>query len=188
MSLTKAEIKNLDTKKNISVDSEKTKERFKVDFSATSKSQKDEIAELSGHTTNSQYRVAKTGSIGIATVIATAQVLNISPFWYTGETDTKDELSDELLNDFLSQHGAAVKQKRKYTKKNKSVSEVVKTSESAEIIVADSVTETDIVVANDNETILKFEDAAKLLEALYIGARFSADVAEKLAQVKKSLV
>jgi len=91
--------------KNVSVDAEKTKLRFKEDFTSASRADKNTIAELTGQNKNSIYRVYNTGSLGARLVLAISSVLNVTPFYYTGEHDEKEPFQDTLMLSFLKKHG-----------------------------------------------------------------------------------
>lgn len=128
MLLTQEHMKNM-KQKSVSVDTVKTMERFKQDFSAANAATKNEIAELSGQKHASIYRVYSHGTANARLVLAMAQVLTVSPYFYTGAEDEKTQLTDELLLRFLNEHGygdiaeelskSVEKPKRKYNKKSK---------------------------------------------------------------------
>lgn len=116
--------------KDVSRDTEKTKERFAEDFKTATNREKTRIVELSGQKRNSIYRVFKTGAANARLVLAMAEVLDVTPFYYTGEQDTKDPLQDAFLLLFLKKLGydkllaelgeeEAPKSKRKYNRKAK---------------------------------------------------------------------
>jgi hypothetical protein len=92
---------------NVSKDIEKTKQRVKDDFSALKSKQKEEVVVLSGINRTSIYRVFKTGAVSAKIVLAMAQNLNVSPFYYTGEADDKGVYSEEALASFLIDKGYA---------------------------------------------------------------------------------
>jgi hypothetical protein len=106
-------------KMNASKDQEKSRERIDSDYKATSKKQKDELEALSGLSANSFYNAGKSGGASPKVVLALAQVLGVSPFYYTGKTDEKEPLTDKLINQFLLEIGAnaPVKAKRGYDHK-----------------------------------------------------------------------
>jgi len=89
---------------NVSKDAEKTKQRFKEDFSAASAQVKRAIIELSGQTRTSVYRIYNTGVINPRVALATAQELKVSPYYYTGEIDEKAPCNDRLLRAFAEHH------------------------------------------------------------------------------------
>jgi len=90
---------------NISKDAEKTKTRFEEIWKSASPSDKDKIEELAGVARNTLYRIYNKGSITPKIVVSTSQVLNVSPYYLTGETDEKGESSDEILKEFLAKLG-----------------------------------------------------------------------------------
>lgn len=103
MGLTSKQI-GLLKKANVSVDSEKTKERIINDFKATSKSQEEEILALSGLSVSAFYNVGKTGAASPKVVLSLAQVLDVSPFYYTGEIDEKSSCTDKEINRFFKKY------------------------------------------------------------------------------------
>lgn len=118
---------------NVSKDAEKTKLRIKGDFNSVSKEQRRAIVELSGQKRNSFYRVFDTGSANARIVLAMAQTLELTPFYYTGEEDNKQPLQDASIRQFLESHGyidllqelndsVKSKPKRKYNRKPKNES------------------------------------------------------------------
>lgn len=90
---------------NVSKNNEKTMERMKTDFSAATTSQKRDIVELSGQNRNSFYRVFRTGAPNARLVLAVSEILNVTPFYYTGETDDRNPTSDEETRRFLIDRG-----------------------------------------------------------------------------------
>jgi hypothetical protein len=86
---------------NVSKDTAKTKERVKADFLSSMSKQKKAIDELSGLKRTSIYRVFREGAVSAKIVLSMAQVLNVSPFYYTGEVDEKGECTDAVLHAFL---------------------------------------------------------------------------------------
>ncbi|MCL2165613.1 MAG: hypothetical protein FWH55_14775 [Oscillospiraceae bacterium] len=101
--LTAEQIQGL-KRSNISVSSDKTKLRFEELFKPAKIKQKQAIRELAGVTSQVAHNTYNTGNISIKMVIAISQVLNINPFYLTGETDEPSEFSDEALRDLLLTH------------------------------------------------------------------------------------
>jgi len=126
MLLTKEQLKKL-KKSNVSKDAEKTKERVNLDFKGASREEKKAAIALTGQQANTFYRVYNTGIIGARVVLALSQTLNVSPFYYTGETDERDSSDSKVIRQFLEALGykALLKEldevppKRKYTRKPK---------------------------------------------------------------------
>lgn len=123
---------------NISTDSAKTKLRVEQVWKAQKNATKTDVATFAGCSHATIHRIYKTGSIHIKLAIAFGQVLNINPYYLTGEADEPSEFSEALLLQLLQQHGytqlveeiappasteEAVKPKRKYTRKAKPVIE-----------------------------------------------------------------
>ena len=87
---------------NISKDAEKTKQRFEELWKAASASDKSMIEEQAGVARNTLYRIYNTGSITPKIVVSTSQVLNVNPYYLTGEADETGETSDDVLREFLN--------------------------------------------------------------------------------------
>ena len=90
---------------NVSKDTEKTMQRIKDGFLSAKNKVKTEIIELAGVSRASVYRVYREGTVSAKIVIAMAQILNVSPFYYTGEADEKDECNRDTLHSFLVKKG-----------------------------------------------------------------------------------
>ena len=123
---------------SISVDPAKTKERTQQIWKSQKNATKNDFIAFAGCSPATVHRIYKTGSIHIKIAIAFGQVLNVNPYYLTGEADEPGEFSDAILLQLLQQHGyaklaeeiaptasaeEAVKPKRKYTRKAKSVVE-----------------------------------------------------------------
>jgi len=133
--LTTDQIKSL-KQNNISVDPEITKQHTQQVWKAAKNAVKNDVIALAECAKGTVYRVFQTGSISIKLAIAIGQVLNVSPYYLTGEADKPGEFSEALLLQLLEQHGykkllaeialpaeEAPKPKRKYTRKQKAVAE-----------------------------------------------------------------
>ena len=126
MLLTQEQLKKL-KKSNVSKDAEKTKERVNLDFKGASRDEKKAAIALTGQRATTFYRVYNMGIIGARVVLALSQTLNVSPFYYTGETDERGPADDTVIRQFLEDLGykALLKElneappKRKYTRKPK---------------------------------------------------------------------
>ena len=90
---------------NISVDAEKTKERFERLWKTSSPSAKNTLQELADVGRNTIYRVYETGVISARLLTAASQVTNVNPYYIIGETDEDNGSSDEIMTKFLHQHG-----------------------------------------------------------------------------------
>jgi len=93
-------------KGNASVDEKKSMARIPEAFKSASKSQKNEITELTGLTANAFYATAKSGVASPRAVLALAQILDISPYYLTGESDAKDHCDAVLLIEFFNRCSA----------------------------------------------------------------------------------
>jgi hypothetical protein len=119
---------------NVSKDAEKTKERIKTDFKAASAEKKKAIIELSGLQRSTFYKVYERGTASARVILAIAEVLQVSPYYYTGELDERAPIKDADILSFLESLGyaalteelktvdskeAATKPKRAYNRKPK---------------------------------------------------------------------
>jgi len=212
--LTTPQIKSL-KQVNISVDAEKTKQRVEQVWKAAKNAVKNDVVALAGCAKNTVYRVFDTGSLSIKLAIAIGQVLNVNPYYLTGEADEPSEFSEALLLQILEQHGykqllaeitppapaeEAVKPKRKYTRKAKPVVEEAASMPEPEEEVAlepepePEQEEAPAVVeepapAPVSDIELPEEDLQALLHTLVILDRAGVAAAqEKLARVKGILI
>jgi hypothetical protein len=191
---------------NVSVDADKTMERFKEDFGASSAGQKRVMEEVSGQAINSYYRIGQTGAISVRLALAMANEFNVTPFYYSGETDEKDPCSDIAVKRFLEANGyddiaaelEAPKKKRPYNRKLK----VDAPPETAPAITPTTV-ETDVECkceadadkcadadcdAKEVKISLTEDEAIILLRALYIRAKAGGDAASNLNCLIKCLL
>lgn len=131
MLLSKEQIKTL-KQVDVSKNAEKTKERVAQDFKNATKEEKAAIVELTNQAISAVYRVFKTGAVNARIIVALSQVLNIEPWYYTGEIEERKPLDeaqlgqflkvhgyDELLKELNKQHPEQHPEKRKYTRKPK---------------------------------------------------------------------
>ena len=136
--ITTAQLKSL-KQNDISADAEKTKARAEQLWKAQKNATKNDLVAFAGCSPATVHRIYKTGSIHIKLALAFGQVLNVNPYYLTGEADEPGEFSEALLLQILEQHGykqlaeeiaplapaaeEVVKPKRKYTRKAKPVEE-----------------------------------------------------------------
>jgi hypothetical protein len=199
---------------NVSKDSTKTAERVKTAFSSATRKQKHEIERLSGQKRTSVYRVFKTGNLSAKVLLPMAEILNITPFWFTGETDDMDKCSDTLILSFLDGRGyknlaslapkrgrkpadAAAAGKKPGRKPRKAAA--VEAETAVEEVAAVTETEDEnaitipITLSNApkmREAINKLdaESAAQLLRALYLRAKAGGNAEQLLDVVKLCLL
>jgi len=88
---------------NVSVDAGKTKARISKDYKAASMANKKVIRELAG-APNFHTVIAKDGIISAKQTAAIAQVLGVSPYYYTGESDDKKPFTGEIMTGFYEKH------------------------------------------------------------------------------------
>jgi hypothetical protein len=88
---------------NVSVNTELTKARVAKDYKAATAEQKKSMRELAS-APNFNSVVSKSGAISAKYVVAIAQVLGVSPYYYTGESDDKKPFTGEIMQGFYDKH------------------------------------------------------------------------------------
>ena len=101
--LSAQQIQNL-KRTNVSKSAERTRQRFEEIFKPAKIKEKQAIRALAGVTSQVAHNTYSTGNISIKMVIAVSQVLNVNPFYLTGEADEPGEFSDEALRGLLLKH------------------------------------------------------------------------------------
>ena len=163
---------------NVSVNAELTAQRAKDALKNAKRIQKNQIDALTGLKRVSVNRVYATGSISAKVAIAMAQVLNIDPFYLTGESDQKGACTDKQINAFLIAKGYAG-----------SPVPAAKPPKAAAAPVSVSAAEGSGEYDGEAPFIEMSEDeAVHLLRSLFIQAKYSAVSKELLEQVKAMLV
>lgn len=89
---------------NVSKDEQKTMERVKKDFTASTNAVKARIVARSGQKRSSFYRVFRTGNLNARLLLAMSIELETNPFYYTGEVDAKEPYSKDEIVRFLEAH------------------------------------------------------------------------------------
>ncbi len=190
MQITKALLSSL-KQNNVSKDAEKTKRRVKEDFLSIRNKQKTEIVELSGLKRTSIYRVFREGSISAKIALAMAQILNVSPYYYSGETDEKEAFSESLLQSFLTEKGYSRlwKGAKPYNaEKAKSDKHYPPNADSPDSGFLFSSAFSNSSALKDAAATLKEEEAMKLLQALLIRERAGGNAAQIADFVKRCLL
>ena len=214
--ITTAQLKSL-KQNDISVDAEKTKARAEQLWKAQKNAIKNDLVAFAGCSPATVHRIYKTGSIHIKLALAFGQVLNVNPYYLTGEADEPGEFTEAQLLQILEQHGykqlaeeiapppaaeEVVKPKRKYTRKAKPVvEEAAPEPEPEEEVIPEPEPQPEpepesepVPVAVEEPTPgadidLPEEDLQALLHTLVILDRTGIAAAkEKLARVKGILV
>lgn len=185
---------------NISVDNAKTRERIKECYNTATRAQKHEIVSLSGQNRNSLYRAERTGTASAKLILPLAQVMNVSPFYLTGESDDKDRFSDAILLKFLKQYGykriisglenpPAKRQRASSAQTEQKVPETVAEPEPE---LTDGITMTitfeDTPALKAAAEALTCEEANQLLAALILRAKAGGSAAQMLELVKYCLL
>ena len=194
-------------KVSVSKDNEKSKARLSEDYKSTTKENKAAISELSGFKAQTFYSVFASGKATAKVVLSVAQVLDVSPFYYTGETDEKAPFTEELLNKFLKKHKytSLLKPKRQYNRKPKNESVVIVEEETnvnesitynmAEVessmldrITYDALSFNNLPKMREAVANMDFETATVLLKALMLRAEAGGDAEEYYDLVKRCLL
>lgn len=178
-----AEQMKLLKKVNVSKDVEKTKVRIKEDFKSLSNKTKAAIVELSGLSRHSFYNAFDSGAATPKVILSLAQILDVSPYYYMGAVDEKGSCSDDVLAQFLKDHGYMnlanevkpsneIKPKRKYTRRPKVEDVKVEDVKEAEILSGGSEIEADEsktipfpAAENSNELTQAYDEPVNLDDA-----------------------
>lgn len=204
MVITPALIESLG-RKNLSKNADLTAKRFSEDLTAATAEQKKKIAELSGRSRATLYKVKSNGIISARLLASISSVLSVSPYWYTGQADNKEDYSDEIMQKFLTEnkYEAALriaaetaqekkeKPKRPYKRRNKQVMlpeephpADAEEAPSEEVAPEEAPQEKpDAWRSSDAVDRLPLSDAVKLLEALYIRAEVNPSAKDHLREV-----
>jgi len=204
--ITTAQLKSL-KQNDISADAEKTKARAEQLWKAQKNATKNDLVAFAGCSPATVHRIYKTGSIHIKLALAFGQVLNVNPYYLTGEADEPGEFTEALLLQILEQHGykqlaeeiappapaaeEVVKPKRKYTRKAMPVEEAAPVPEPEPEPQPEPEPEpvADEEPAPGADIDLPEEDLQALLHTLVILDRAGIAAAkEKLTRVKGILV
>jgi len=134
---------------NVSNFPEKTKERVEDVWKSCQKDVKHAILDLAGVNHKSYNRVCKVGTISARLALALAQTVNITPYYFTGEEDEKQEYSDKAArqfikdcgyNDILIEYDRSKPKRRK--PRQKKVDEAALAAQSAYCVVGEKACET----------------------------------------------
>jgi predicted membrane-bound mannosyltransferase len=193
-------------------DSEKIKERLKAVWLPLKRPQREEILTLAGlskHAASSSY---ENGSISLKLTLAVAQTQQINPYYLTGASDDKDDYSEEVVKQFLTEHKHGdltieEKPKRKYERRPKP--EAVPAAPADEAIAAvpnaNDSAENEAAAVPEPEAVneappaavpatlpaapdLSAKKAKKLLKSLYMRAEYCDEARQVLSAVKNLLV
>jgi len=92
--------------RNISNNTETTKERVEEIWKNADKKSKQELMAFTGHGMYATIsKITKSGRITAKMAIILSRYLNINPFYLVGESDKRMNYSDDLLKDFLLKLG-----------------------------------------------------------------------------------
>ena len=194
-SMLTAEIIQSMGRKNVSANAELTKQRSKDALKAAKRKQKDEIDALTGLKRISVNRVYATGIITAKVAVAIGQVLNIDPFYLTGEIDEPGVCTDNALVSFLTTKGYPKLAKGLH--KSSAAAKTEEPAASAEQVkgavqagngplFSSAFSNSPELAATAAE--LPLEEAQQLLNALYIRAKLGGNAAQLLDLIKRSLL
>jgi len=184
---------------NVSVDSEKTKQRVTDLWKGLKIKKKQEIRELAGTTAQPIYRTQETGNISARMAIAFAQSLGVSPAYIIGEVDEPGECTEVAIRDLLLKYGyrelaasivipADKPAKRKYERRTKpeAVEAAVDASEEEKDSVEEPAPQPEPAAQlPPGSDTLTSDELQRLIDALYIQAKAGiASSKEKLEQIK----
>ncbi|MDR1465664.1 MAG: hypothetical protein LBJ11_10265 [Oscillospiraceae bacterium] len=197
---------------NISVDSDKVRERVETLWKGANSQQKQAVKALADIVAQTVYRVYNTGSISAKLAVSLGQVFNVDPFYLIGEVDEPGECTGATIVALLQkcgykkllaeleqaekrvQRGLARRQKAVEAEEVEEPEEIDAFAEPEDLAApaaeADLAAEEDFADEADLAAITLVEDdLVVLLQALVI--RASAGIcgaAEKLAQVQQLLL
>lgn len=177
---------------NVSRDKGKTQERVKSAFSAASRKEKQAIEKLTGQKRTSIYRVYKTGSISAKILLPIAEILDITPYWFTGETDEREACSDAIILSFIEAHGYKFSPKKTVRGGKSGADErSVHAHKGADELAGDDEDTITVSITLSNTPQMQAaverldaESAGQLLQALYLRAKAGGN-AEQLWDVVK---
>lgn len=178
---------------NVGKDIEKTKQRVKEIWSELDKNQRNEIMELSDLKKYTIQRTYTLGNISVKLAAAMAQVLSINPYYLTGASDERNEYSDEIFRQFLTENKygkffeSGEKKKRQYNRKSPIDSNVSANEAAFEGSVEDAIQTpvTESVIEEEKEAktpefIAEIEPSNPLYELL------TTRIQEKINAIKQS--
>jgi hypothetical protein len=145
-----------------------------------SRKQKNEIDMLAGLKRTTINRTYVTGTISAKVAISIAQILGISPFYLTAEADEPGKCTDKTLNEFLVAKGYA--NETNYSAADNTKPAALRTTEESAPPPAKTPAYSPLAAPSIPE-----DEAAQLLRALYIRAKYSAAAAQTLSRVTKML-
>ena len=104
---------------NVSVNPVITRQRVEELLRPAKIAQKKAIRELAGVSAQVFHSIYSKGNISIKMVIAVSQVLNVSPFYITGESDERGEFSGEALRAAVTLRKKRVQSEGRRSEENK---------------------------------------------------------------------
>jgi hypothetical protein len=164
-------------KENASVNAAKTKARVPETFKSATTAQRKEIFQLSGFKSpNNFYATEKSGSASPKAVLSLAQVLNVNPFYLTGESDDKTCNEGVLIAFFKKCTSGNEKTRRAKPTTSKPISKKAATPKTT-VKAENKFVPTHVKDVVKSEKTMKIDDVSliKLLEALAIRAKYGGE-------------
>jgi hypothetical protein len=179
-------------RKNVSVNSELTMERTREVLKTAKNKQKNEIDSLTGLKRVSLNRTYVTGVITAKVAIAIAQILDVNPFYLTGDIDERGKYNKDILDSFLITKGYP--NLAGMSKKAERQAEAPPAAEKADKAclahtepLLSSAFSNSLELAAAASQLTK-EEALELLGALYIRAKAGGNAAQVFEIVKRCLL
>jgi len=184
-------------KGNVSVDADKSRTRIPDAFKGATKRQKDEIIALTGLAVNTFYGVARSGAASPRVVLSLSQILDISPYYLTGEIDERKHCDAADLAAFFTKCGGNLKLKKAAPEQ---VSEAAAGFGNAPMpVIADTAVIVPVAAkpapsqaanspANPPANLIDEESLILLIKALTVRARYGGEAERTYNQVVGLLV
>jgi hypothetical protein len=180
---------------NVSVNSELTKERVAAELKKAPRALKKEIDNLSGLKRVSVNRVYGVGSISAKIAVSIAQVLDIDPFYLTGETDERGGCTKEALARFLTakDYPELAKKVARARRKALVAKEMPESfspdfTEAADANSSCPGAQPEAEAHSRSHTGLTEEEAVMLLRSYYLQSQFNPRIKNTLVQIQLLLI
>lgn len=178
-------------KGNVTVNADKSRERIPDAFKSATKHQKDEIVALTGLAVNTFYGVARSGAASPRVVLSLSQILDISPYYLTGEIDEKKHCDAADLASFFTKCGGDLRVKKAVPARIAEAPEPQTAQPAQTVIIREEppAPQTPAAVyAAPSLTPLDEESLILLIKALAVRAKFGGEAEKTYGQVVGLLV
>jgi len=177
-------------KGNLTVNADKSKARIPDAFKSATKSQKDEIVNATGLAANTFYGVAKSGAASPKVVLSLAQILNISPYYLTGEIDEKETCDAAHLAELFKRcsDGKDKKSDKPAVAKEKTVAVKVKADKIALAPKKEKTVTAKTAVEVAKSSKIDDEAYLLLLKAIAVRAKFGGTAKETYDEIVSLLL